>query len=117
LRKAFTWREEYEEAFYQLKWYLGSPPLLSKTTEGEILFLYLTVSPSTISSVLIREDQGIQKPVFSRALQSAKEQYPWIEKLALALIFLARSLRPYFQAHVIKVLTEYPFKKIYLEDL
>jgi hypothetical protein len=32
--------------------------------------------------------------------------------LALVLIVLARRLRPYFQVHAIKVLTEYPLKKI-----
>jgi hypothetical protein len=45
-------------------------------------------------------------------LHGAEERYPWIEKLAFALITSARRLRPYFQAHAIRVLTEYPLKKI-----
>jgi hypothetical protein len=88
--------------------------LLSRATEGEILFLYLVVSPSKVSSVLIREDQRVQKLVYftSRALHGEEEQYHRIEKLALALIVLARRLRPNFQAHTVKVLTEYQLKKI-----
>jgi hypothetical protein len=64
--------------------------------------------------VLIREEFGAQKQVYftSRALHGAEERYPWIEKLAFALITSARRLRPYFQAHAIRVLTEYPLKKI-----
>lgn len=48
----------------------------------------------------------------SKALQGAEERYPRVEILALALIVSARRLRPYFQAHSIRVLTEHPLKKI-----
>jgi hypothetical protein len=82
LRKAFTWSEECEEAFGKLKEYLTNPPLLSRPTEGEILYLYLVVSPLAVSSVLVREDSGIQKPVYftSKALHGVEERYPRIEK-------------------------------------
>jgi hypothetical protein len=114
LRKVFEWNSEWEEAFGKLKEYLINPPLLSRPDEGEILYLYLAVSPSAVSSALVREDSGVQKPVYftSKALHGAEERYPRIEKLAFALIVLARRLRPYFQAHAIRVLTEYPMKKI-----
>jgi len=97
-----------------LKEYLINPPLLSRPDEGEILYLYMAVSPSAVSSALVREDSGIQKQVYftSKALHGAEERYPRIEKLAFALIVSARRLRPYFQAHAIRVLTEYPMKKI-----
>ena len=35
-----------------------------------------------------------------------------MEKLILALVTTARKLRPYFQAHTIEVLTEYPMKQV-----
>jgi len=114
LRKTFEWSSECEEAFRKLKEYLTNPPLLSRPGEGEILYLYLAVSPLAVSSALVREDSGIQQPVYftSKALHGAEERYPQIEKLAFALIISARRLRPYFQAHAIRVLTEYPLKKI-----
>jgi len=114
LRKAFEWSTECEEAFGKLKEYLINPLLLSRPNEGEILYLYLAVSPSAVSSTLVREDSGVQKLVYftSKALHGAEERYPRIEKLAFSLIVLARRLRPYFQAHAIRVLTEYPLKKI-----
>jgi ribonuclease HI len=114
LRKAFEWNSECEEAFGKLKEYLINPPLLSRSDEGEILYLYLAISPSAISSALVRKDSEIQKPVYftSKALHGAEERYPRIEKLAFALIVSARRLKPYFQAHAIRVLTEYPMKKI-----
>ena len=35
-----------------------------------------------------------------------------MEKLILALVTVARKLRPYFQAHTIEVPTEYPMKQV-----
>ena len=52
--KRFLWDDKYEHAFKALKEYLGKPPLLSKSIEGESLFLYLAVSKYTISKALIR---------------------------------------------------------------
>jgi hypothetical protein len=48
----------------------------------------------------------------AKALHGAKERYPQIKKLAFALIIALRKLRPYFQAHTIRVLTEYPLRKV-----
>ena len=35
-----------------------------------------------------------------------------MKKLILALVTVARKLRPYFQAHTIEVPTEYPMKQV-----
>jgi len=61
LRKAFTWSKECKDAFGKLKEYLMNSPLLSRPAEGEIFYLYLVVSPSAVSSTLIRKDAGVQK--------------------------------------------------------
>jgi hypothetical protein len=75
--------------------------------------LYLAISPTAVSSALIREDGGTQLPVYytSKAFQGAEERYPAMEKLALALVIAARKLRPYFQSHKIVVLTNHPLRK------
>jgi hypothetical protein len=114
LRKAFEWTDECDEVFSNLKTYLTSPPLLSRTIPGEVLYLYLVVTPTAISAALIREDEGVQKPMYfvSKALHDAEGRYPQIEKLAFVLIMASRKLRPYFQAHTIRVLTEYLLRKV-----
>ena len=48
----------------------------------------------------------------SRALRGAEGQYALMEKLAFALVTASRKLRHYFQAHVINVMTDHPFKKV-----
>uniref|UniRef100_A0A2N9EL99 Uncharacterized protein n=1 Tax=Fagus sylvatica TaxID=28930 RepID=A0A2N9EL99_FAGSY len=81
LRKAFEWTNECQQAFEELKKYLATPPLLSLSKQGEKLYLYLAVSPTAVSSTLLREEEA------------------------------ARKLQPYFQTHTIVLLTNHPLRK------
>ena len=113
LKKSFEWTDECQKAFEDLKKYLSSPPLLSPFVLGEELYLYIAVSQVVVSTVLVRNDGHSQRPVYfvSRAFRGAEERYPRMEKLALALVTAMRKLKPYFQAHIIVVLTDQPLKK------
>ncbi|XP_070681709.1 uncharacterized protein [Malus domestica] len=102
-KKYITWTDECAEAFKNLKEYMSKAPLLSKPEVGDTLIVYMSISASVVSSVLIRMDGSIEQFVYyaSKALQDAETQYSNIEKLALALVMSTRKLRPYFQAHFI----------------
>ncbi|XP_050259010.1 uncharacterized protein LOC126704009 [Quercus robur] len=110
LRKSFEWTTECQQVVENLKAYLSSPPLLSPSKTREKLFLYVVVSPTTVSVALVREEDGVQKPVYftSRALRGVEERYPQMEKLTFALVTVARMLKPYFQAHTMIVLIDKP---------
>ncbi|KAK1587809.1 hypothetical protein Q3G72_017034 [Acer saccharum] len=112
--KGLEWSKECEAAFQKLKEYLGQAPILSKPVAGETLYLYLSVTKVATSSVLIRMEEGIQRPVYysSKALLPAETRYSPAEKVALALITAARKLRLYFQEHAIEVYTDCPLKLI-----
>ncbi|KAK0596580.1 hypothetical protein LWI29_016986 [Acer saccharum] len=112
--KGLEWSKEYETAFQKLKEYLGRAPILSKPVVGETLYLYLSVTEVATSSVLIWLEEGVQRPVYykSKALLPAETRYSLAEKIALALITVARKLRPYFQAHTIEVYMDCPLKLI-----
>ena len=107
LKKAFQWDAHYEEVFTALKTYLSSPPILVSSSEGELLTLYLAIFDFSTSAALVREQDRTQQLIYycSRALRGAEERYPKMEKLILALVTTARRLRPYFQAHTIKIPT------------
>ena len=79
----------------------------------EELYLYLAVTPHAVSSALVREEGGVQKPFYytSQVLRGTEGRYPQIEKLAFALITASRKLRHYFQVHVINIITDHPLKK------
>ena len=113
LKQVFQWTEKCEVAFQDLKEYLSKPPLLSPSIEGEDLFLYLAVSQTVVSSAPIHEELKVQRPVYyiSQAFQGTRARYPRVEKLAFALIIASRKLRPYFQAHIVLVMTDQPLQK------
>ncbi|PKA53699.1 putative mitochondrial protein [Apostasia shenzhenica] len=103
-----------EAAFIELKKYLTSAPMLVAPKEGAILSLYLGVSDTAVSAVLLEDEKWVQHPIFyiSHILLDTESQYPTLEKLALALLTAARRLRPYFQSHTIQVVTDQPLLKI-----
>jgi hypothetical protein len=51
----FTWIEEAEQAFQEMKRYLTSLPVLVAPEPGEMLFLYLAATTEVISMVLVIE--------------------------------------------------------------
>ncbi|KAJ4818482.1 Pol-polyprotein [Rhynchospora pubera] len=111
--KKFEWTSQCQEAFEQIKTYLSSPPIISRPTKGEALYLYVSASAVAVSAALIREEDGVQKPVYFvfKVLRDAEERYSTVEKGAFAVLVAARKLRPYFQAHPIKVLSDLPLRK------
>ena len=87
--------------------------MLSPSKPGEELYLYLAVYTNAVSSALIRKEGKLQKSIYytSKALRGVEGRYLPIKKLAFSLVTAVRKLRPYFQAHVINVLTDHPLKK------
>ena len=112
--KKFIGDEKCEEAFAQVKQYLTTPHVLAKPNVGDVLSLYVAVSPAAVSSVLIKEDRGEQNPIFytSRHMTGPETRYPTLEKMALAVVEATRKLRPYFQSHSVEVLTNQPLRTI-----
>ncbi|KAF8113250.1 hypothetical protein N665_0053s0001 [Sinapis alba] len=62
-----------------------TPPVLVKPDAGDALYLYIAVSPSAVSSVLIKEDRGEKHPIFYtiKRLTDAETRYPTPERMAL----------------------------------
>ncbi|KAJ1691406.1 hypothetical protein LUZ63_015561 [Rhynchospora breviuscula] len=61
----------------------------------------------------MRVEEGKQKPVYfvSWVLRDVEIRYTPVEKAAFAVMIASRKLRPYFQTHPIKVLTDLPLRK------
>ena len=85
-------------AFQQLKEYLSRPPIMSSPEVDEVLFAYLAVALHAVSFVLIREDNGVQRPVYyaSKSLHEAEVRYLSLEKAILAVVHATRKLPHYF---------------------
>ena len=87
---------------------------MSSPDADEVLFAYIAIAFHAVSLVLIREDNGMQRPVYyvSKSLQEAKTRYLPFEKAILAVVQATRKLPHYFQAHTVVVLTQLPLKAV-----
>ncbi|KAL0436085.1 UNVERIFIED_CONTAM: hypothetical protein Sradi_0316400 [Sesamum radiatum] len=103
--KIFKWGTPCQLAFEELKAYLARLLLLVKPSPRETLYLYLSVAPQAVNSVLIQEEEGKQLLIYNvcKVLNGADGRYTPIEKMALALVVTARRLHPYFLSHPIGV--------------
>ncbi|XP_020209114.1 uncharacterized protein K02A2.6-like [Cajanus cajan] len=62
--KRFIWTPKCEASFQQFKERLGAPPILSKPVVDLDMIVYLAVSSTSISAVLIQEKQDEQHLVY-----------------------------------------------------
>jgi len=110
----FAWTDECEAAFLKLKEYLATPLVLCKQQVGVPLHLYFAVTEWAISSVLVQEQNQVQKPIYfvSKALQGPELRYQSLEKAALAVVFSARRLHHYFHIFTVVVMTNLPIQKV-----
>ena len=110
----FIWTRECEEAFLKLKEYLANPLVLCKRKLGNPLRLYFAVMERAISSVLVQEQDQVQKPIYflSNVLQGPEVRYQALQKAALAVVFSAGRLRHYFQSFTVVVMTDLPIRKV-----
>ena len=90
--KGFEWFEDCTTAFQQLKEYLLRPPIMSSPAADEVLYTYIAVAPHAVSLVLIREDNGLQRPVYyiSKSLHEAEIRYSPLEKAILVVVHASR---------------------------
>lgn len=80
--------------FKELKTYLMSPSVLSQPYPKEDLYMYLALSDHAISLVLLRQNDGVQRPMYYSI--DSKTMYLLLEKVVLALVHTARKLLHYF---------------------
>ena len=76
LRKTskFSWNEECEQIFGQLKTFLSSPAVIKKPRLNLPIVVYLAVSEEAVSATLVQEVDHEEYPVYfvSRTLHAAE---------------------------------------------
>ncbi|GJT09496.1 reverse transcriptase domain-containing protein [Tanacetum coccineum] len=88
--------------------------LLTIPVKEETPYVYVALATEAVSAVLLAERKRKQCPIHyvSRTLNEAERNYAPLEKLAMSLLHMSRRLRRYFEAHLIKVITDQPLKQI-----
>ena len=88
---------------------------LSSLRLGKMLVTYVSTSDIVISAILIKEEgkeRQIPNSLIGHILIGPKLNHSNIEKMVLVLITTTMELRPYFEAHTIRVLTDEQHKKM-----
>nr|GEW19801.1 reverse transcriptase domain-containing protein [Tanacetum cinerariifolium] len=89
----FHWTAKAEQAFQQLTQHLSELPLLVAPRPKKELIMYLSATNGAISA-------------------GPELNYSPMEKMVLSLVFAAKRVRRYFQAHSITVITDQPIKQV-----
>ena len=71
---------------------------MSKPKEEEVLFAYIVLASHAVSLILIRVDNGVQRPVYyvSKSLQEVEIHYLPLERTILAIVHATQKLPHYF---------------------
>jgi len=87
---------------------------MSSPEADEVLFAYIAMAPHAVSLVLIRVNDGVQRPVYyvSKSLHEAEIRYLPLEKAILTVVQATRKLPYYFQTHTVIILTQLPLRSI-----
>ena len=87
---------------------------MSRPEVDEVLFAYIAVASHAVSLVLIRDNSGVQMPVYyvSKSLHETKVRYLPLEKAIFVVVHATCKLPHYFQSHTIVVLTQLPLRSI-----
>jgi hypothetical protein len=117
--KNFQWSETHKQAFQELKDYLSNMTKLCPPEPRWPLLLYVSASNAAVSIVLVQKKEEEEKlkqiPVYfaSETLSGSKIFYSKLEKIAYAVIMVAKKLRHYFEGHRIRVITNQPLNDLF----
>ncbi|XP_031393257.1 uncharacterized protein LOC116204989 [Punica granatum] len=112
LRKnaAIEWDHECQNAFDTIKAYLIQPPVLVPPMPNHPLILYLTVRRQSIGCMLGQEDESTHTEralyYLSKKFTEGESNYPEIEKMCCALVWVMQRLRQYRLYHTIRLLSK-----------
>ncbi|PKI75841.1 hypothetical protein CRG98_003756, partial [Punica granatum] len=112
LRKnaAIEWDEECQKAFDTIKAYLVQSPVLVPPIPGRPLILYLTVHRQSLGCMLGQEEESTHTEhaiyYLSKKFTEGESNYPEIEKMCCALVWVMQRLRQYTLYHKIRLLSK-----------
>ncbi|KAL0434118.1 UNVERIFIED_CONTAM: hypothetical protein Slati_2746100, partial [Sesamum latifolium] len=115
LRKAktFEWDAPCQQTFEEHKSYLVRLLLLVKPSPGDTLYLYLSTTPQAISSILIREEEGKQMPIYyvSKVLRRCRRTIHPHREDGPTTGSQCQKISPYLLSYSIEVKTNLPLKQ------
>ena len=116
--KKFTWTQQGDSTFHELKKMLATAPILASPLSKEPMLLYVAATNRVVSAVIVVEHEeggkSVQRLVYylSEVLSVSKLNYPHYQKMTYGVYMAAKKLKHYFQEHPIRVICEAPISDI-----
>ncbi|KAM2565014.1 hypothetical protein TB2_013250 [Malus domestica] len=105
----FEWKAEHQAAFMQIKVSLTTLPILVPPRHGKPLKLYISAVEESIGCLLMQDNDAEREQAtfyLSRNLNQLEINYSVVEKLCLAVFFVASKLRHYMLPSVTQVIAQ-----------
>ncbi|PKI64955.1 hypothetical protein CRG98_014649, partial [Punica granatum] len=107
---AIEWDHECENAFDTIKAYLVQPPVLVPPMPNHPLIFYLMVRRQSLGCMLGQEDESThtERAIYylSKKFTEEESNYPEIEKMCCALVWVMQRLRQYTLYHTTSLLSK-----------
>lgn len=108
----FEWIDKCEhkaEGLISVTAYFDTPITCS------LLYLYLSITDQTLSSILVQQINKIKRSVYSvsKVFKGSDVCSQKIERHVFVIMVITRNLRPYFKGHLILVQTDYPIRQVF----
>ncbi|PKI66317.1 hypothetical protein CRG98_013279, partial [Punica granatum] len=104
------WDDECQKAFNTVKAYLIQPPVFVPPSPDRPLILYLTVRRQSLGCMLGQKDDSshAERAIYylSQKFTEGESNYPEIEKMCCALVWVMQRLRQYTLYHTIRLLSK-----------
>lgn len=107
-KKKFTWTEEAEVAFTELKSVLTSAPILANPDFTKPFVIESDASENAVGAALVQNQEGETRVVgyFSKKLSSTQRKYSAVEKECLGVLLAIDNFRHYVEGTRFKVVTD-----------
>ncbi|MCO5574642.1 hypothetical protein L7F22_028431 [Adiantum nelumboides] len=108
-RNTFSWSEENEQQFNDIKELLSSLPTIAPPRWEETFYVNPSVGSDSIGTVLMQKDgeTSFMRPIYfvSRVMTSLEKDYTVIEQMVMALMFVVGRFRSYLLPNKFVILT------------
>ncbi|PKI64754.1 hypothetical protein CRG98_014886 [Punica granatum] len=108
--RAIEWDDDCQKAIDDIKTYLVQSSVLVPPTPGRPLIRYLTVRQQSLGCMLGQEDEFTRAEhaiyYLSKKFTEGESNYPEIEKMRCALVWVMQRLRQYTLYHTIRLLSK-----------
>lgn len=113
---SFTWEFHHEEALSKIKQVLLSPPVLRLYDVNKPVTLTVDASSKNLGAALLQEGQPVAYG--ARALTKSEQNYPQIEKEALAILFGCKKFHEYVYGKTLTVESDHkPLETIFKKNI